>query len=131
MAPRKSERLVNLTICLLASQRFLPKNKIREAVEGYHGMGDAAFERTFERDKDELRAMGVPIETGSNDLLFDDEPGYRIPRSDFELPPVEFTPDEMGVLGAATRVWQQASTAGSTATALAKLRAAGDRKSVV
>lgn len=125
MAPRKSERLVNLTICLLASQRFLPKQRIREAVEGYRGMGDAAFERTFERDKDELRTMGVPIETGTNELLFDDEIGYRISRGDFELPPVEFSADEMAVLGAATRVWQQASVAGSTATALAKLRAAG------
>lgn len=125
MAPRKSERLVNLTICLLATQRFLSRQRIREAVEGYHGMGDTAFERTFERDKDELRAMGVPIETGTNELLFDDEQGYRIPRSDFELPPVEFSADELSVLGAATRVWQQASVAGSTATALAKLRAAG------
>lgn len=125
MAPRKSERIVNLTICLLSARRYLPKQQIREVVEGYHDLSDAAFERTFERDKDELRAMGVPVETGHNDPLFDDEVGYRIKRSDFELPPVEFTPDEATALGAAARVWQQASNAEATVQALAKLRAAG------
>lgn len=125
MAARKSERIVNLTICLLSTPRFLPKEQIRHIVEGYAGMSDASFERTFERDKDELRAMGVPIETGTNDAFFDDELGYRIRRSDFELPAVEFTPDEVAVLGAAARVWQQASVAEQTVSALNKLRAAG------
>ncbi|GAA1376211.1 helix-turn-helix transcriptional regulator [Luteococcus sanguinis] len=125
MAPRKSERIVNLTICLLSARRFLPKEQIRQVVEGYAGLSDAAFERTFERDKDELRAMGVPVETGQNDRYFADEVGYRIKRSDFEFPPVEFTPQEATVLGAAARVWQQASVAEQTVSALAKLRAAG------
>ena len=79
MAPRKTERILNLTICLLVSGRFVPKSRIREAVEGYHDLSDAAFERTFERDKDELRALGVPIEVGSFDPLFDDEPGLSDP----------------------------------------------------
>lgn len=125
MAPRKSERLVNLTICLLATRCYLSRERIRQAVEGYHDLSDAAFERTFERDKDDLRAMGVPIETGSNDRFFDDEVGYRIARGSFELPPVSFTPDELSALGAATRVWHEASAASATASALAKLRAAG------
>ncbi len=125
MAPRKSERIVNLTICLLSTKRFLPKDEIRTMVEGYRDLSDQAFERTFERDKDELRNLGVPLETGSHDKFFDDEWGYRIRRADFELPPVEFTPDELAALGAAGRVWQQATVADTTATAFAKLRAAG------
>ena len=80
MTTRKTERILNLTICLLVSDRYLPKSRIREAVEGYHNLSDAAFERTFERDKDELRALGVPIEVGSFDAFFDDEQGYRIRR---------------------------------------------------
>ena len=64
MTSRKTERILNLTICLLVSGRYLPKSQIREAVEGYHDLSDTAFERTFERDKDELRALGVPIEVG-------------------------------------------------------------------
>lgn len=125
MAPRKSERILNLTICLLSARRYLSREQIREAVEGYAGLSDTAFERTFERDKDELRRLGVPIETGSNSAYFDDETGYRISRTDFELPAVEFTADEAAVVAVAARVWQQANLADSTMSALAKLRAAG------
>jgi proteasome accessory factor B len=125
MAPRKSERIMNLTICLLMARRFVDKAYIREVIEGYHGLGDAAFERAFERDKDELRRMGVPIETGSNDPLFPDEVGYRIRRADFELPPIEFTPVEAAVLGLASRVWESATQADQAVSAMAKLRAAG------
>ncbi|WP_152364847.1 helix-turn-helix transcriptional regulator [Microlunatus speluncae] len=125
MTTRKTERILNLTICLLVSGRFVSKGQIREAVEAYHGLSDAAFERTFERDKDELRALGVPIEVGSFEALFDDEPGYRIRPSEFELPPIDLTAEEAAVVGVAARVWQHASVAESTMSAIAKLRAAG------
>lgn len=125
MSARKSERIMNLTICLLMARRFLSKDHIREVVEGYHGLSDAAFERTFERDKDDLRRLGVPLETGSNDPLFPDDVGYRIRRSDFELPPVSFDAAETAVLAVAAGVWEQARLADSTVRALAKLRAAG------
>jgi proteasome accessory factor B len=125
MAPRKTERILNLTICLLVSGRYLPKSRIREAVEGYHNLSDAAFERTFERDKDELRSLGVPIEVGSFDPLFDDEPGYRILSSEFALPTIDLDAEEAAVVGVAARVWRHASMAESTRSAIAKLRAAG------
>jgi proteasome accessory factor B len=125
MTTRKTERILNLTICLLVSDRYLPKSRIREAVEGYHDLTDSAFERTFERDKDELRSLGVPIEVGSFDPLFDDEPGYRIRPSEFELPAIDLDAEEASVVGVAARVWQHAGMAESTLSALAKLRAAG------
>ncbi|MDO5684125.1 MAG: WYL domain-containing protein, partial [Propionibacteriaceae bacterium] len=125
MAPRKSERILNLTICLLSARRYLTREQIREAVEGYGGLADAAFERMFERDKDELRTLGVPVETGTQSTYFGDELGYRIPRADFELPPIEFTAEEAAVVSMAVRVWQEANLAESTQLALAKLRAAG------
>ena len=50
MAPRKSERIMNLAICLLMARRFIEKSQIRQVVEGYHGLTGAAFERTFERE---------------------------------------------------------------------------------
>jgi proteasome accessory factor B len=125
MTTRKTERILNLTICLLVSGRYLPKSRIREAVEAYHDLSDAAFERTFERDKDELRALGVPIEVGSFDPLFDDEPGYRILATEFELPPIDLDAEEAAVIGVAARVWQHAGMAESTSSAIAKLRAAG------
>ncbi|HMS35776.1 MAG TPA: WYL domain-containing protein, partial [Arachnia sp.] len=73
MSARKSERLVNLLIALLSTRRFLTKRELRGIIEDYRDGGDAAFERQFERDKDELRALGVRIETGSNDALFEAE----------------------------------------------------------
>nr|NLI50776.1 WYL domain-containing protein [Propionibacterium sp.] len=125
MSARKSERIMNLTICLLMARRFVEREQIRQLVEGYHGLSDAAFERTFERDKEELRTLGVPIETGSNSALFPDEVGYRIRRTDFELPPLEFDAAETAALGLASTVWEQARLADATVRAVAKLRAAG------
>ncbi|WP_245840737.1 helix-turn-helix transcriptional regulator [Propionicimonas paludicola] len=116
---------MNLAICLLLARRFVEKSQIREVVEGYHDLSDAAFERTFERDKDELRAMGVPVETGSNSALFPDEIGYRIRRKDFELPPIGFTQTETAALGLAATVWESATQAEQAVSALAKLRAGG------
>ena len=103
MAARKSERILNLTICLLNTRRFIDRESIRGSVEGYAGLNDGAFERTFERDKDDLRAMGVPVETGSNSAFFPDEIGYRIRRQDFELPPLQVDAGEAAALGLAAR----------------------------
>ncbi len=116
---------MNLTICLLMARRFIEREQIRDLVEGYAGLSDQAFERTFERDKEELRALGVPVETGSNDPLFPDEIGYRIRRRDFELPPLEFDAGELAALGMASGVWESARINDRATRAVAKLRAAG------
>jgi predicted DNA-binding transcriptional regulator YafY len=79
----------------------------------------------FERDKEELRELGIPIETGSFDPFGDEEPGYRIRRHEFELPEINLEPDEAAVIGLAARVWQHASLAEATSRAVLKLRAAG------
>ena len=123
MSRRKTERLLNLVICLLATRRYLPAEQIRRAVPGYAD-SDEAFKRMFERDKEELRELGIPLEVGS-DSIWDDEVGYRIRRSDYELPEISLEPDEAAVLGVAARVWQRASLAGAASGALLKLRAAG------
>ena len=62
LAAQKSERLLNLLIMLLVQRRFVAKERIRELL--YPDSSDEAFEKMFERDKDELRALGVPIEVG-------------------------------------------------------------------
>lgn len=125
MAARKSERLLNLLITLLVSRSYVTKERIRSVVEQYRDAGDEAFEKMFERDKDELRSLGVPIEVGYLDRAFEDEPGYRIERSAFELPEIDLEPDEAAVIGLAARVWQHAGLASATTDALVKLRAAG------
>jgi proteasome accessory factor B len=125
VAARKSERLLNLLIALLVSRSYVTKERIRSVVEQYREAGDEAFEKMFERDKDELRSLGIPIEVGYLDPAFEDEPGYRIERSAFELPQIDLEPDEAAVIGLAARVWQHAGLASATSDALVKLKAAG------
>jgi proteasome accessory factor B len=125
MTARKSERLLNLLITLLVARTYVPKERLREVVEQYRSSTDDAFEKMFERDKDELRSLGVPIEVGYVDRAFEDEPGYRIERAAFELPRIDLEPEEAAVLGLAARVWQHAGLAAATSDALVKLKAAG------
>jgi proteasome accessory factor B len=123
MSRQKTERLLSLVVCLLSSRRYLTAGQIRDAVPGYPDAFEA-FKRMFERDKDELRELGIPLETGTNNAL-DEEVGYRIPRQAYELPEIVLEPDEAAVLGLAARVWRRAELAGAAAGGLLKLRAAG------
>jgi proteasome accessory factor B len=125
VAARKSERLLNLLITLLVSRSYVTKERIRTVVEQYRDAGDEAFEKMFERDKEELRSLGIPIEVGYLDRAFEDEPGYRVERSAFELPEIDLEPEEAAVIGLAARVWQHAGLASATSDALVKLKAAG------
>jgi len=106
---RKSERLLNLLIMLLVQRHYVSKERIRTIL--YADSSRDAFEKMFERDKEELRSLGVPIEVGNIDPLFDDEPGYRISPDRFALPDVRLAPDEAAVVGLATRVWEHARLA--------------------
>jgi proteasome accessory factor B len=110
-------------VCLLSTRRYLTADQIRQAVPGYPEQDDL-FKRMFERDKEDLRDLGVPLETGLNHP-FDDDPGYRIRQQAYELPELRLEADEAAVLGLAARVWQRAELAGAAAGALLKLRAAG------
>src|SRR5215211_7844316 len=126
MSTAKTERLLNLVICLLSTRRPLTKAQIRQAVPQYaENASTEAFERMFERDKDELRDLGIPLLTSFDNPLFEDEVGYRVDRAAYALPEVSFEPDELAVLGLASRVWQQATLAGPASRALIKLKAAG------
>src|SRR5687767_7257937 len=100
MAERKTERLMNLIFALLVSKQFLTKAQIRDAIADYRDAPSSdAFDRMFERDKEELRELGIPVETGGNDAYFDDEVGYRIRRDEAELSDLELTREEAAVIG--------------------------------
>ena len=124
-----------LVICLLSTRSWLTKEQIRSAVPQYAECArDEAFDRMFERDKEDLRELGIPLVTGSHSAWFEDEQGYRIDRGAYALPDLAFTSEELAVLGLASRVWQQASLAGPAARALVKLKALGvetDEESLV
>src|ERR1700691_3657072 len=123
MSRRKTERLLGLVVCLLSTRRYLTADQIRQAVPGYPEQDDL-FKRMFERDKEDLRDLGVPLETGLNHPV-DDDPGYRVRQQAYELPELRLEADEAAVLGLAARVWRRAELAGAAAGALLKLRAAG------
>jgi len=125
----RTERLVNLVICLLSTRRFLTASQIAATVPGYEHDADdpkdhEAFQRKFERDKAELRELGVPLETGTSSIL-DAEPGYRIARRDYALPDIPLAPDEAAAVGIAARLWHHAGLAAAASSGLTKLRAAG------
>ncbi len=124
-AAAKTERLLNLVLALLATRRPLTKGQIRRDVPQYEQSDDAAFDRMFERDKDELRDLGIPLVTEHIDTFFLDEPGYRIDRRAYALPPISFSAEEIGVLGLASQTWSASALAPKAAAALRKLAAAG------
>ncbi|XCM33112.1 WYL domain-containing protein [Streptomyces parvus] len=123
MAIAKAERLMNLALCLLGTRRPLSKRELRGSIEAYLEAGsDDSFNRMFERDKDDLRELGLVIETVEN---LDGDTGYLARRDSNRLPPITLDAEEAAALGLAAKVWQQARLAGAASGALQKLRAAG------
>jgi proteasome accessory factor B len=123
MAIAKAERLMNLALCLRGSGRPLSKRELRASIEAYIEAGsEDAFNRMFERDKDDLRELGMVIETVEG---LDGEVGYLARRDSNRLPPLTLDAAEAAALGLAAKVWQQVRLAGAASGALQKLRAAG------
>ena len=121
----KVERLTNLFIALLSTRGFLTAEKIRATVTGYSECPtDEAFSRMFERDKNELRDLGIPVETGRMSA-FDTIDGYRIKRDAYALPDIDLTPEESAAVAVATQLWESPERITTTQSALVKLRAAG------
>ncbi len=100
---RKVERLVNLIALLLNTRRPLTVEEIRNTVPGYQQEDYASFKRMFERDKEELRSLGIPIERRFTDV-WEVEEGYLISKDRYYLPELDLTPDEMAALWIASRV---------------------------
>lgn len=105
MSSAKTERLINLTMALLASRRYMKKAEIFRSVAGYSGSQETK-ERMFERDKDDLRSLGIEIDVGGHDPLFEDEPGYRIAPESYQLPPQGLTSQELGIIAIALDMWR-------------------------
>src|ERR1700756_44625 len=125
MATSKVERLVNLVIALLSTRGYITAEKIRSTVAGYSDSPSAeAFSRMFERHKNDLRGLGIPLEVGRVSGM-DPTEGYRITRDAYALPPVELTPDEAAAVAVATQLWESPELITATQGALLKLRAAG------
>jgi proteasome accessory factor B len=121
---RKSERLVNLTIALLATKRYLTKAEIFKTVAGYSGDAEAK-DRMFERDKEDLRSLGITIELGTFDPLFEDEAGYRIKPENYQLQLKNVDPLSIALLSRAGKLWREAALGDSAQSGLRKLKSLG------
>ena len=127
------QRQFNLILALMATEQGLTKQDILSTVAGYAERADdasdrASLERQFERDKEDVRELGVPLETV-------DQPGaegdtrlqrYRIPKSLYQLPDdIEFSAEEVALLGLAAQVWRESSLSEQSRRALTKLKSFG------
>lgn len=131
MATDAAERLLNLIIALTHAPRRMTRDEIRDTVEGYARRprgasgedakrSDAAFERMFERDKDDLRRMGVPLRTVT-DPFDGADIGYKIVAADAAMPALDLTPAEVAALGLAAEYWQGATLGDDARLALTKV----------
>ena len=128
------ERLVNLVVALMATEQGLTKDTILSSVSGYReqaaaGASKDALEKMFERDKDNLRGLGVPIETIGDHADPDDlrEARYRVPMAEYALPvDIDFTAAEIALLNLAGSVWSESSMSAQARSGLRKIRALGN-----
>ena len=121
------ERLLNLLIALTATRVRMTKQQIRSTVYGYDGgmqgedaKADGAFERMFERDKEDLRRLGVPLQTVT-DAANGGDIGYRIDANAASMDPIDVTPAELAVLSLAVDYWRDAALGTDARQAVTKV----------
>lgn len=103
MAIDKLERQLGLLAALLHTDRPLRATEIQQRVEGYPDEL-VAFRRAFERDKDDLRRLGIPIEVERTETAEASVDGYRVSQSDYYLHDLGLEPDEVIALSMAKRL---------------------------
>ena len=97
------ERTLNLLIYLLESPRPVTADDVRRIVAGYEDQSDDAFHRMFERDKDVLRRLGVPIRREALDG-WEIDYGYTVDPDEYAIEDPGLTPRERAALSVASRM---------------------------
>jgi len=127
------DRLFHLILALMATSQGLSKEQILSTVRGYRedteaGMARESIERRFERDKDSLRDLGIPLEA----IIPPEEDGnnkstlYRIPKGDYDLPAdVTFSSVDITLLNIAAALWREGSLSSDARNAQIKLASLG------
>lgn len=97
------ERVLNLLIYLLQSPRPVTADDVRLTVQGYAGQSDEAFHRMFERDKDVLRRLGVPLKMAAMDA-WEVEFGYKVDPDEYAIADPKLSQQERTALSIAARM---------------------------
>ncbi len=97
------ERLINLSAALLSSERPLRADELRERIAGYPD-DKASFRRQFERDKEALRELGLPLETIVERRAGEDVVAYRVNADEYYVRDPGLEPDELSALHLASRL---------------------------
>ena len=97
MSVPKIERLLDLIAALLHAERPLTAEQLRERIPGYPPDKDS-FKRAFERDKKDLRDMGVPLRIEPLPGAIPPEDGYRIDPAEYYLPDPGLSADELAAI---------------------------------
>lgn len=111
-APSRVERVLNLLALLLDTRRALTREEIVHDVAGYPPQ-ITAYRRAFERDKETLRGMGVPLTT--EPIGDGSELGYRVRPDDYYLPDLGLDAEEAAALRVAVSAVSLGSHAGEGA----------------
>lgn len=124
-----SERQLGLTFALIYSKFGLTKREIFERLPGYAGVDRSpdALNKIFERDKRDIRTLGVAIETIVPDDGDNQETRYRIPMQAFAWPEkLKLTANQVALIELAVQCWSDAAMSPEVGAALMRLRALGD-----
>jgi len=127
------DRLFHLILALMSTSYGLTKEQILTTVRGYRedteaGMARESIERRFERDKDALRDLGIPLEAtippedeGNNKNTL-----YRIPKGDYDLPEdIVFSGRDVALLNVAAAIWREGSLSREARVAALKIASFG------
>jgi proteasome accessory factor B len=130
---RPEDRLFHLILALMATPSGVSKDHILRSVRGYRedaeaGVSKDTLERRFERDKDILRDMGIPLET----LVPAEDDGnnrntvYRIPKGKYDHPThLHLSAQDIRLLNVAAAVWREGSLSHDARVAQMKLASHG------
>lgn len=97
------ERVINLLIYLLETPVPVTAEDVRQTVHGYGDQTDEAFHRMFERDKDVLRRLGVPLEMQALDV-WEVDFGYVVDPKKYAIADPGLTEEETVALSVAARM---------------------------
>ena len=102
---KKLERLLNLVAAMLATEQPLSRQDLRRRLpDGAYSDNSESFRRAFERDKEELRSMGLPLSVEPVPGTDPPVDGYRIRPGDYEADMPALTADELAALHLASNL---------------------------